>query len=115
MSGRACGGAGIGARSLVRCIAMLGLVALLAACSEQPTRPDLGRLYRVGPTRATVLSQGYISATGRTSTEPNLAEGTMAAAFRAWSRLSARVTSRSCRQLVLQHDVEPTTMHLPRR
>ena len=47
-----------------------------------------GRLHRVGQTGVTVVSQGYISATGRTSTEPNLAEGTMAAAFRAWSRLS---------------------------
>ncbi len=33
-------------------------------------------------------AQGYISATGRTSTEPNLAEGTMAAHRRAWSRSS---------------------------
>ncbi len=33
-------------------------------------------------------SSGYISATGRTSTEPNLADGTMVAALIAWSRLS---------------------------
>ena len=29
-------------------MAMLCLVALVAACSEEPARPDLGRLYRVG-------------------------------------------------------------------
>ena len=44
----ACAGAAPGTHSLARCMAMLCLVALVAACSEEPTRPDLGRLYRVG-------------------------------------------------------------------
>jgi hypothetical protein len=30
------------------CVALLCAGALLGACSEQATRPDLGRLYRVG-------------------------------------------------------------------
>lgn len=45
MSGRC---ATPGSSRLARCVAMLWLGALVAACSEQPTQPDLSRLYRVG-------------------------------------------------------------------
>lgn len=48
MSTRVCAGGASGGRSLARCLSMLCLAALVAACSEEPARPDLGRLYRVG-------------------------------------------------------------------
>src|SRR5258708_23622138 len=33
---------------LMCCLLMLALCAALIACTQQPQRPDLGRLYRVG-------------------------------------------------------------------
>jgi len=48
MNTRGCAGAASGSRSLARCLSMLCLAALLGACSEEPARPDLGRLYRAG-------------------------------------------------------------------
>ena len=48
MNTRGCAGAASQWRSLARCLSMLFLAALLGACSEEPARPDLGRLYRAG-------------------------------------------------------------------
>jgi hypothetical protein len=48
-----------------------------------PVRSIEGLTRPIGIRGTSQRVQRYISATGRTSTEPNLAEGTMAAAFSA--------------------------------